>query len=137
MKKIESITIENFAPYGSVLEFPKDCKEDFFIVETEKNEPWRLAVFRYRNKDIKTMEMHITSKESFEPLRGITVIVVALEESLDDYKAFVLDKPICLKKGIWHQVMSLTPESEVKITENLEVESEYRDLKKSISAYIG
>ena len=29
-------------------------------------------------------------------------------ENPEDYRAFVLDKPVCLKKGIWHQVLALT-----------------------------
>lgn len=123
MTQLESVTKEAFAPYGTVLEFPEECTEQFYIVDTEANAPWRIAVFRYSNKEIKVIESHPTSKESFEPLNGISVLLVAEHETPEKYKAFILDKPVCLKKGIWHQVLALTKEAEVKITENLEVES--------------
>lgn len=121
--EIKSITREKFEPFGTVMEFPENFEENFYIVDTEENQPWRVAVFRYSNKGIKVIEHHPTSKESFEPLKGITVLLVAQNGTPEEYEAFVLDKPVCLKKRIWHQVLALTPEAEVKITENLEVES--------------
>lgn len=72
------------------------------------------------------------SLESFEPLQGITVLIVAAHDTPEEYEAFILDKPVCLYKGIWHQVLSLTDEAQVKIAENLEVVSEFFDLQKEI-----
>lgn len=118
---LQSVTQEAFAPFGRVLEFPTDVKEPFHIVITEEKEPWRLAVFRYQNKKIETLERHPTSLESFEPLSGATVLLVAEYKTPETPSAFFLDKPICLYRGIWHQVLSLTSESQVKIAENLEV----------------
>ena len=131
--KIESITKEAFAPFGTVIEFPEKCREDFYIADTDPQNPWRVAVFRYSNHSIKTIENHPSSKETFEPLKGVTVLLVAQNETPEKYQGFILDKPVCLKKGVWHQVLSLTPSAEVKITENLEVESvfyEYKEEKK-------
>lgn len=132
MRALHSITRENFSSFGTVIEFPKENKDNFLIIDTENKEPWRIAVFRYSNKEIKKIECHPTSKESFEPLKGVTVLLVAEHSDPEDYHAFILDKPVCLDKGIWHQVLALTPEAEVKITENLEVESvfyEYNEPK--------
>lgn len=137
MREILSVTRERFGQYGEVIEFKAESEEDFYIVERETDAPWRLAVFRYRNRSIKKLEAHPTSKESFEPLAGITVLVVAKAECPDEYEAFILDKPICLKKGIWHQVLTLTDEAQVKITENLEVETIFYELKKEIAVQIG
>lgn len=123
MVTLESITREAFEPFGTVLEFPEGFEGNFYIVDTDNENPWRVAVFRYSNKEIKIIENHPTSKETFEPLHGVTVLLVAEHETPEDYRAFILDKPVCLKKGTWHQVLALTPEAEVKITENLEVES--------------
>lgn len=123
MVKLESVTAEAFAPYGTVLEFPEGYEDSFCIVDTEEEHPWRVAVFRYSSKEIRVIENHPTSKETFEPLNGLTVLLVAEHETPEEYRAFILDKPVCLKKGIWHQVIALTPVAEVKITENLEVES--------------
>lgn len=125
MALLESITAESFAPFGTVLEFPKEYEENFYIAAVEEEQPWRIAVFRYTSREIQTMENHPFSRESFEPLKGITVLLVAGHETPEEYKAFVLDKPVCLKKGVWHQVLALTPEAQVKITENLEVDSEF------------
>jgi ureidoglycolate hydrolase len=132
MLLINSITREGFEPFGTVLEFPPDCNEPFCIIDTEENSPWRVAVFRYSNHEVSRMENHPSSKESFEPLQGITILVVAEKNKPEQYKGFLLDKPVCLKKGIWHQVLALTPEAQVKITENLEVSSEFYDFDKPL-----
>lgn len=132
MCSIQYIEKEAFSKYGQVIEFPEDNKESFHIITSEEEHPWRLAVFKYRNKSIKVMENHPTSMESFEPLKGITVLVVAEHEHPDQYEAFILDKPICLYKGIWHQVLALTEEAQVKITENYEVSSEFYTFEKEM-----
>ena len=137
MVKIESITRETFAPFGTVIEFSPDFDGIYEILETEDEKPWILAVFRYTNKTIQRIENHPTSMETLEPLSGVTVLLVAEHETPENYKAFVLDKPVCLKKGVWHQVLSLTPSAEVKITENKDVYSEFYDLPEEIQVQIG
>lgn len=136
MAEIEVITRETFAPFGTVLEFPETTADDFYIVDTEEKEPWRIAVFRYRNHSIRRIECHPASKESFEPLSGITLLLAAEAGHPEEYHIFLLDRPVCLKKGIWHQVLSLSSEAQVKITENLEVESVFYDLEKEIYAQV-
>ncbi len=137
LRKVESITREAFAPFGSVIEFSPDFDGIYEIVETEAVKPWILAVFRYTNQTIRRIENHPTSMETFEPLSGVTVLIVAKHDTPEEYRAFVLDKPVCIKKGVWHQVLSLTPESSVKITENKDVYSEFYDLPEEISVQIG
>lgn len=136
MCRLQSIHSEKFQKYGKVLEFTEDCTEPFEIIITEEKEPWRLAVYRYRDKWVKRMECHPFSLESFEPLKGLTVLIVAEHDNPAAYEAFILDKPVCLFKGIWHQVISLTDEAQVKIAENLEVVSEFYDLKKEVGVYV-
>ena len=137
MCRLQSVHKENFAKYGRALEFSADCRESFEIVITEEREPLRLAVFRYRNKSVKRLECHPTSLESFEPLNGMTVLIVAEHDRPAEYEAFLLDKPVCLYKGIWHQVLSVTDEAQVKIAENLEVNSEFYDLEREIFVNVG
>lgn len=132
MKLLKSIHKEDFEPFGRVLEFSENCQEPFEIVITEEKEPWRLAVFRYTNKFIRRMECHRASLESFEPLSGVTVLVVAEHDRPEEYEAFILDKPVCLYKGIWHQVIALTDEAQVKIAENLDVNSEFFDFEEPL-----
>jgi len=123
MRDLKTITKESFAPYGTVIKFPEDFTGNFLILETEQEQPWRLAVFRYDNHEIEVLEHHPTSKESFEPLSGITVLLVARNGTPENWEAFLLEQPVSLEKGIWHQVLALTEEASVKITENLDVES--------------
>ena len=138
MTALKSVHQEDFAKYGKVLEFPADSKEERFeVVITEEKQPWRLAVFRYRNKTVKQMECHPTSLESFEPLYGLTVLIVAEHDKPEEYEAFILDKPVCLYKGIGHQTLALTDEAQVKIAENLEVNSEFYDFEKEIEVLVG
>jgi ureidoglycolate hydrolase len=132
MRPIEIITQENFSAFGSVIAFPPEDTGNFYIVASDAEKPWRLAVFRYRNHEIKTIERHPTSMESFEPLSGISLLLVAEPETPEDYHVFLLDKPIILNKGIWHQTMAITESAEVKITENLDVYSEYIELEKAV-----
>lgn len=136
MCRLQSIQAETFEKYGKVLEFPKGQEDSFYVVMTEEKEAWRLAVFRYHNKEIKIFENHPTSLESFEPISGLTVLVVAEHDTPRKYEAFILDKPVCLYKGIWHQVLALTEEAQVKITENLEVDSEFFELEHAIKVLV-
>ena len=81
--QLESVTVNAFRPFGTVLEFLPGDTSNFYIVDTETEQPWRVAVFRYSNKEITKIECHPTSKESFEPLYGITVLLVAEHDTLD------------------------------------------------------
>lgn len=134
---IESVSAAAFRPFGTVLEFLPGDTSNFYIVDTEPEHPWRVAVFRYSNKEIRKIECHPSSKESFEPLQGITVLLVAQHETPEDCHAFILDKPVVLAKGIWHQTLSLTPEAQVKITENKEVESVFYTYEKPKKVWFG
>lgn len=136
MGRLKSIHKESFEKYGRVLEFSEGITEPFEIIITEEKEPWRLAVFRYCNKTVKKLECHPMSLESFEPLKGITVLIVAQHDTPKEWEAFILDKPVCLNKGIWHQVLSLTDEAQVKIAENLEVDSKFFELKQEIEVMV-
>lgn len=137
MAVLESISREAFEPFGSVIEFTPGFEGIYEIVAAEEEKPWILAVFRYTNKTIRRIENHPTSMETFEPLSGVTVLLVAEHETPEDYKAFILDKPVCLKKGTWHQVLALTPSAQVKITENKDVYSEFYDLPKEVRVQLG
>ncbi|MDO5702268.1 MAG: hypothetical protein Q4G47_02815 [Lachnospiraceae bacterium] len=137
MRPIEMITKEAFSPFGRLIEFPADDTTNFFIVADGGEKPWRLAVYRYWNSSIKRIECHPDSMESFEPLCGTTILLVSGHETPEDYHAFLLDRPVILEKGVWHQTLTLTGESTVKITENADVYSVYYDLPEEVSVGIG
>ena len=119
--KLKTISAASFAPYGKVIAFPEGMDERFHIVYTEPNAPWRIAVLRVVEHRIEEMEEHPTTAESFEPVSGVTVLLLAQPDSPQTQEAFLLDRPVCLYPGTWHQVMALSERAQIKITENLEV----------------
>lgn len=131
MRPIETIDPAGFAPYGTVLEFTGG-DDRFEVLVTEPDSPWRLAVFRSRLRSCTEMECHPASLESFEPMRGAGVLLVAAHETPGDWHAFLLDRPVCLHKGVWHSLLTLSEETVVKIAENLEVSSELRPVEPPI-----
>ena len=135
--QIENITTETFAPFGYVLEFTPEMTEPFHIIVREDKEPWRLALLRLDWQCIKRLENHPLSMESFEPLEGVSVLFVSENNSPNKIRAFLLDKPICLFKGVWHEILALSSNAKVKITENLEVTTEYYNLEKPLQVFAG
>lgn len=135
--KVENISTGRFAPFGDVLEFPEHAAENFRIIVREESSSWRLAVLRFTRHVIERIENHPSSRENFEPLKGAAILVAAEHEKPSELSAFFLDRPVCLHRGIWHEVLALTPEAQVTITENLDVESEYFELKEPLSLFLG
>ena len=80
MRPVEYITEENFRPYGKLIKFPADDETNFYIVANDSEKPWRLAVYRYWNDRIRRIECHPDSMESFEPVSGTTILLVAEHE---------------------------------------------------------
>lgn len=136
MKPIKTINSARFAPYGTVLEFT-GADDRFEILVTEPDSPWRLAVFRSCLRECAEMECHPSSMESFEPMRGVGVLLVAEHDTPEDWHAFLLDRPVCLHKGVWHALLTLSDETVVKIAENLEVTSELRAVTPPVTVCAG
>ena len=90
----------------------------------EEVHPWRIAMFRVRIRQAQRLECHPESMESFEPVRGMGVLLCAAPDRPEKVHAFPLDAPVCLNKGVWHEVIALSGEALYKITENCEVSSE-------------
>ncbi len=129
---LERLTAESFAPFGVVIAFPSYSQEPFEVIVREPQSPWRIGLYRYSNHEIETMELHTTSMESFEPLSGASVLLVAEKDTPAAPRAFFLEHPICLHKNVWHQTLALTENASVKITENLEVTKEIYKLGKPV-----
>jgi ureidoglycolate hydrolase len=130
---IKTINAENFGRYGVVLEHV-DQEEGYEPLVTVQSRGWIWAVLTFRLKSIPRIERHPTSKESFEPVFGTTIIVVAPPEDPEAIEAFLLDQAVMLHEGVWHEVMALSDVARVKITENNDVTSEYHDLGFALSA---
>ena len=137
MKEVKPISRESFEKYGYVIGFPEECSDIYYVVTSEEKEPWRIAVFRFSDREIRRLECHPASMESFEPIKGIAVLAVAEHDHPEEYEVFILERPVCLKKGIWHQVLSLTGETQVKITENDAISSVFYELDKPVKILAG
>jgi len=131
-KKISNITGESFTKYGQVIEFSENSEAFFEVVVEEHSSPWRIAAFRALNRATTFFENHPDSMESFEPVKGISLLLVAENHCPDMFEVFLLDKPVCLHKGIWHDVIALSDEVLLKITENLTVTSVFHYFEKPI-----
>ena len=131
--EILNINRQNFKKYGSILEFTSGYEQEFEIIVREPNHGWRLAVFKISKRTVGVIENHPISMESFEPLKGVALLIVAENNNPEEFEVFLLDKPVCLNAGIWHQVMALSEEAQVKIAENLEVKTEFYQLKSELS----
>jgi len=129
--ELKTINKRNFGMYGVILEHV-NLAEGYEPLIKVNSGGWIWAILTFRNRSLKRLERHPTSKESFEPVSGTSVIALASPGAPDNVELFLLDKPVVLNEGVWHDVMSLSDVSTVKITENNDVTDEYRDLGYSI-----
>lgn len=136
--KIKKITAKSFAKYGKVIEYTGNksgkANNNLFCINIRETRPlgWRIAYLVIREKVICRLEQHRESLESFEPVKGNALLFVAKEKQESAIECFTLDKPAVLYQGIWHGVITLAKESEVKITENAYVRSIYWPLRTSL-----
>lgn len=125
------ITSKTFRPYGTVIEYPDKNKKGtvrnlWRIVHRAPNQNgWRTAYLVLRDRSIGRMECHPASDETFEPVRGAALFFVSQSKDINDIKCFRLDRPVVLFKGIWHGLVALGRETEIKITENLDITCRY------------
>lgn len=131
--KLAHIDRGSFAPYGTVLELTAEAENPVFQIPVEVSDaPWRIALLKILPRTLERLERHPDSRESFEPLSGWAVLFVADKPEPSSLRAFLLDRPVCLYPGVWHGVVTLTPESLCKITENLRVGMEYASLPQPV-----
>ena len=136
--KIHKLTHKNIRPYGYIID--KRCVKDngrgnrFGILLKEQSKGWRIGFLILRERSIKKLEMHPDSLETFEPIKGACIIALAAGKAPDRPKVFLLDKPVVLKKGVWHDVAACRGACEIKIFENIEVGVKYHRLKREIVA---
>ena len=126
---MKTITAKNFKPYGKVIEYPNKTKKGkgrnlWRIVHTESAKVgWRVAYLVLRDKTLGQMGCHPTTDETFEPIKGRALLFVATSRDLSAIECFKLDQPVIVNKGVWHNVITLTSETEIKIVENANVTS--------------
>ena len=136
-RNIRTLSQETFLKYGYIIELDYTKSENFQVVLNEFDTVgWRIAVSRVTARNAEKLARHPATMESFEPVSGVTLICVAMPDSPEACEVFLLDKPICLFKNIWHSTFCLSECSIVKITENVKVSAEDYILGNEISIKI-
>ena len=130
--KIKKLTHKTIKPYGWIIG-SKTIKDDgrgdkFEVLLKERSAGWRIGYLILRSKKIIRLENHPDSLETFEPVTGKAVIMLAANKCPGKTQIFFLDKPVVLKKGVWHNVAAISGKCEIKIFENIEVKTEYHYL---------
>ncbi len=134
---IKNISKETFSRYGHVIEYDSSKKENFQVILNEFDAVgWRIAVNKIDAKSVSRIARHPNTMESFEPVTGVTLIIVAPPENVDNFEVFLLDRPVCVNKNVWHATICLSEYSIVKICENVTVESEFHDYNKEIGVRV-
>lgn len=132
MIPIKTLSRTNFKKYGLILE-PVDKKRVFTVLYGDKGaHGWRIGYVILRPEKVTSLEAHPESDETFEPVYGISILLVAEKNKPNRIEAFLLDKGVLVKKGVWHGLRVLSEKAGIKVTENYEVESVFHKLKKPI-----
>jgi len=133
MTKIKVKNLDkSFEQYGRIIkpfnEGPAEQGKgwDFYMLSKSKSDGWRIGYLIQTSKEVNYLEKHPKSKETFEPIEGVGIILLSLGDKID---AYLLDKPIILNEGVWHALVALSERVKIKISENLEVEKITRPIK--------
>lgn len=131
--KVKRISSANFRRFGWIVAYPgrvaaSPSKNLFKVIVRQSQPGWRIAYLVVRDRAISRLEQHPGSCESFEPVKGKGWLYVAEKNDPGSITCFLLDKPVVLKKGVWHGIVTLSREFDVKITENSKVKCVYRPL---------
>lgn len=134
--EIKTINEKSFSEYGDILEKKLEGEKVgnniFRIISRSKSDGWRAAYLIVRDRLLLKLENHPDSKETFEPVKGSALLCVAPKGKPEKAETFILDKAVVLNEGVWHGILTLSEESEVKICENNEVGIEYFKLSSPI-----
>jgi ureidoglycolate hydrolase len=106
---------------------------DFYVPFTERSGGWSIGFLEYTGRMLEQLERHPNTPEVFSPLNGEALLVLAVDpEDEDGYRAFRLEKPIVLHRGVWHGVICLSRMAEILIVENPDVVDEYHKLTRPV-----
>jgi len=137
-QRIQRINGRNFRKFGRVIGCDGKAgaaqEKNLFCVVLREHKPlgWRIACLLVREKSIARLECHDESFESFEPIKGRSLLFVSDKKEHGSIRCFLLDRPVVLYKGVWHGIVTLGRETEVKISENAKVRCLYWRLGRGI-----
>jgi ureidoglycolate hydrolase len=125
MIPIKILTGEDFGQYGTIIGYDEADSHPFQVVLSEPEAiGWRIAVKQTVDRELAELGRHPDSRESFEPMQGVTLLCVAPPENPEAVAVFMLDRSVCLFKNVWHNTVTLSAASLIKVTENNRVGSE-------------
>lgn len=139
MQRALSLNQDSFRKYGTIIEYPSKASKGtvrnlWRIVHAETGRTgWRAAYLVLRDRTIGRLECHPHSDEAFVPVKGQALFFVAKDNDVAAIECFKLERPFVLKKGTWHGLVTVTPETEIMIFENVRVACRYWDLGRRIS----
>ena len=129
---IKNINSATFSQYGYIIRYDEGRNENFQVVLRENDAAgWRIAVSKITISHVCKLARHPNSMESVAPVNGVALLCVAPPETPECHEVFLLDKPVCLYKNVWHCAFTLSEFSLVKVCENVTVHSEEYNLKSS------
>jgi ureidoglycolate hydrolase len=132
---IQALSSETFQPFGKLLRHTKAYNEAgplYEKIHVAESSGWIWAIYSVRQRIATQLECHPNTRESFEPMDGTGVLLVAEPNQPDNLQAFILSEPVLLHEGVWHTLLSLTETTTVKIVENSEVETEFFELREPL-----
>ncbi len=131
-----------FEPFGRIL-LPRageTCLQaergvfDFYVPFAEQSGGWQIGFLSYTGRELRQLECHPNTPEVFSPLTGEALLVLAVDPGNENgYRAFRLDKPIVLNRGVWHGLIALSQQADILIVENPDVVDEYHPLRRPIT----
>jgi len=140
---VEQLTEESFSPYGEIItpdmknmfiQYPDGSA--FHVLAQAKSHGWRFAALKLRTRSISELQVHRTTTETLDPVKGVALLCVNVNPSMEGLKAFILDRPVLIHLNIWHNILTLSEESIIEITENDEVDSEEIGLGVELSPHL-
>jgi ureidoglycolate hydrolase len=139
--EIKVLTPKNFGKYGRILvpteeenKGRENMAENYLVLEKAVSKGWMMAHYSVSKRFTDTMENHPNTKETFEPISGASILTVAYGKTPESAEAFLLDKPVVLNEGVWHDVLALSVNATMRINENTEVQTVRQKLTFTIKA---
>lgn len=119
----EALSPESFAPFGLLLR--RDPEGELFqpLFTDPAAAGWRVALLEVPPGPLGRIHRHPDSEECFAPLFGHPCIAVALPDDPGDIRLFRLDEPVCIRRSVWHEVISTDP-ARIFIAENAQITGE-------------
>ncbi|MFP4106985.1 MAG: ureidoglycolate lyase [Phycisphaerae bacterium] len=132
-----TLSAEAMTPYGTLLEWSPEGEHFQSLVQVKREVGWQLAINRVIEKSVDQIARHTNTREAFCPISGRLALLLATPDTPEQIQAFILDRPICIHPNVWHASIALTDEAQVFIAENIEVQSEVKDLMEPLEVEAG